>query len=100
MKKITSLALFLVFAATGCEKVAQRPISTPVLGGEKLVNIYYLAGRVGMEVSLVSKEKITFNDGINTVAILPKQDQVFVNNNYLAPLGKTKIVDGMLNVRR
>jgi N-acetylmuramoyl-L-alanine amidase len=30
---------------------------------------------------------------------LPKQNQIYVNNNYIAPLGKTKKIEGILNVR-
>jgi N-acetylmuramoyl-L-alanine amidase len=102
MKKIASLVLLfvlLVLAAAGCQQPAQRAGGIPSLGGGQMVNVYYLAGKVGMTVSLTSKDKITFNDGINTVTILTKQDQVFVNNNYLGAMGKTKVVDDLLNVR-
>jgi N-acetylmuramoyl-L-alanine amidase len=102
MRKLTSLILlfsFIIFAAAGCQKPSQRTGGRPSLAAEEMVNIYYLAGKIGMTVSLTSKEKITFNDGINTVTILTKQDQVFVNNNYLGALEKTKVVDGLLNVR-
>ncbi|MCX5633575.1 MAG: N-acetylmuramoyl-L-alanine amidase [Phycisphaerae bacterium] len=102
MRKTVSLILssiFVIFAAAGCQQPAQRTGGKPSLAGEEMVNVYYLAGKLGMTVSLTSKDKITFNDGINTVTILTKQDQVFVNNDYLSPLGKTKVVDDLLNVR-
>jgi N-acetylmuramoyl-L-alanine amidase len=102
MRKLALLVLLLVsvmFVAAGCQQPAQRAGGKPSLAGEQMVNIYYLAGKLGMIVSLTSKEKITFNDGINTVTILTKQDQIFVNNNYLGALGKTKVVDDLLNVR-
>jgi N-acetylmuramoyl-L-alanine amidase len=102
MRKTASmilLSVFVIFAAAGCQKPAQRTTGRPSLAAEEMVNIYYLAGKIGMIVSLTSKDKITFNDGINTVTILTKQDQVFVNNDYLSPLGKTKVVDDLLNVR-
>jgi N-acetylmuramoyl-L-alanine amidase len=102
MRKLALLVLLLVlvmFVAAGCQQPAQRAGGKPSLAGEQMVNIYYLAGKLGMTVSLASKEKITFNDGINTVTILTKQDQIFFNNNYLGTLGKTKVVDNLLNVR-
>jgi N-acetylmuramoyl-L-alanine amidase len=102
MRKTVSLILssiFVIFAAAGCQQSAKQPGSKPSLAGGEMVNVYYLAGKLGMSISLTSKDKITFNDGINTVTILTKQDQVFVNNDYLSPLGKTKVVDDLLNVR-
>ena len=103
MKKTASLislfSIFVIFAAAGCQQSAKQAGGKQSLAGEQMVDIYYLAGKLGMIVSLTDKDKITFDDGINNVTILPKQDQVFVNNNYAAPLGKTKIVDDLLNIR-
>jgi N-acetylmuramoyl-L-alanine amidase len=101
MRKTASmilLSVFVIFTAAGCQQAAKQTSGKSSLAGEQMVNIYYLAGKLGMTVSLTSKEKNTFNDGINTVTILTKQDQVFVNNNYLAPLGKTKKINDMLHV--
>jgi N-acetylmuramoyl-L-alanine amidase len=64
-----------------------------------MVNIYYLAGRLGMTVSQADDNKIVFGNASNTVAIYPKNDQVYVNDNYLSPLGKTKKINDMLHIR-
>jgi N-acetylmuramoyl-L-alanine amidase len=88
-----------MLAAAGCQQSAKKGGAIPLGQNEEMVSIYYLAGKVGMSMSTVTDDKITFNDTINTVTILPKQDQVYVNNNYVAPLGKTKKIDGLLNVR-
>ena len=88
-----------MLAAAGCQQSAKKTGASSLQQNEEMVNIYYLAGKVGMSMSQVTDDKITFNDTYNTVTILPKQNQVYVNNNYVAPLGKTKIIDGLLNVR-
>ncbi|MGA2914989.1 MAG: N-acetylmuramoyl-L-alanine amidase [Sedimentisphaerales bacterium] len=102
MRKTASLILssvFVIFAAAGCQQSAKQAAGKPALAGEQLVNVYYLAGRLGMTLSLTSKEKVIFNDGVNTVTILTNQDQVFVNSDSIGQLGKTKIIDDLLNVR-
>jgi N-acetylmuramoyl-L-alanine amidase len=63
-----------------------------------MVNIYYLAGKLGMTVSQ-EEDEVVLSDKNNTVTIYPKVDQVYVNNNYLTPLGRTKKIDDMLHVR-
>jgi len=88
-----------MLAAAGCQQSSKKGGAALLGQNEEMVNIYYLAGKVGMSMSTVTDDKITFNDTFNTVTILPKQNQVYVNNNYLSPLGKTKKVDGLLNVR-
>lgn len=101
MRKNASLVLssiFLIFAAAGCQQAVQRA-GGKSLANEELVNVYYLAGRLGMVISTAEKEKVTFSDGTNTVIILPTQNQVFVNNSPIGLLGKTKIIDDLLNVR-
>jgi len=52
-----------------------------------------------MTVSQADNNKIAFNNMNNTVTIYPKNDQVYVNNNYLTPLGRTKKINDMLHVR-
>jgi len=102
MKKSASLILlfiFVIFAAAGCQQPVKRAATGPLLANEQPVNIYYLAGRLGMTVSGADDKKIVFNDAKNTVAIYPKNDQVYVNDNYLAPLGRTKKINDMLHVR-
>ena len=102
MRKTASLTILLsallMLAAAGCQPSAKKGGAT-LQQNEEMVSIYYLAGKVGMSMSEVTDDKITFNDTYNTVTILPKQNQVYVNNNYLSPLGKTKKVDGLLQVR-
>jgi N-acetylmuramoyl-L-alanine amidase len=88
-----------MLAAAGCQQSAKKTGAVPLGQNEEMVNIYYLAGKVGMSMSQVTDDKITFNDTYNTVTILPKQNQIYVNNNYLSPLGKTKKVDDLLRVR-
>jgi len=102
MRKIASLILlsvFVIFAAAGCQQPAKRTAAGALAANEQPVNIYYLAGRLGMEVSQSDDSKIVFNDADNTVTIYPKNDQVYVNNNYLSPLGRTKKINDMLHVR-
>jgi N-acetylmuramoyl-L-alanine amidase len=102
MRKIASLILlsvFVIFAAAGCQQPAKRTATGELAANEQPVNIYYLAGRLGMEVSQSDDNKIVFNDADNTVTIYPKNDQVYVNNNYLSPLGRTKKINDMLHVR-
>src|SRR4030042_6723359 len=79
-----SLFGFIIFAAAGCQKPAQQTTGQPSLAAEKLVNIHYLAGRLGMTVSQADNNKNVFTDINNTVTIYPKNDLVYVNNNYLA----------------
>jgi N-acetylmuramoyl-L-alanine amidase len=93
------LSALLMLAAAGCQQSAKKTGAKLLQQNEEMVSIYYLAGKVGMSMSEVTDDKITFNDTYNTVTILPKQNQVYVNNNYVAPLGKTKKIDGLLNVR-
>lgn len=99
MKKLASLILLfalLILAVAGCQQPVKR---TGRLPADEQVNIYYLAGRLGMTVSQADDNKIIFSDIKNTVAIYPKDDQVHVNNNYLAPLGRAKKINNMLHVR-
>jgi len=61
MRKTVSLILlfiFVIFAAAGCQQPAQRAGGKTSLVGEEMVNVYYLAGKLGMSVSLTSKEKL------------------------------------------
>jgi N-acetylmuramoyl-L-alanine amidase len=102
MRKLASLILlfiFVIFAAAGCQQPAKRAAAGALAANEQPVNIYYLAGKLGMTVSQADDNKIVFNDTSNTVTIYPKNDQVYVNNNYLAPLGRTKKINDMLHVR-
>lgn len=100
------LAVFTALAVTGCQPQQQTTTPTqtkiqikPKPNNEIMVNVYYLAGKLGMNITSESDEKISFNDNLNTVTIYTKQNQVFVNESYIAPLGKTKKIDGLLNVR-
>jgi len=102
MRKTVSLILLFVFvmlAAAGCQQPAKRTSGSPLLKNEPLVDVYYFAGKLGMSITSATDNKISFNDTVNTVTILPKQNQIYVNDSYLGPLGKTKKVDGLLNIR-
>ncbi|MFA5293165.1 MAG: N-acetylmuramoyl-L-alanine amidase [Phycisphaerae bacterium] len=102
MRKTVSLILLFVFvmlAAAGCQQPAKRTGTSSLLKDEQLVDVYYLAGKLGMSISQATYDKISFNDTVNTVTILPKQNQIYVNDNYIGPLGKTKKIDGLLNIR-
>jgi N-acetylmuramoyl-L-alanine amidase len=93
------LSVLLMLAAAGCQPSAKKTGAVPLGQTEEMVNIYYLAGKIGMSVSMATDDKIIFNDTTNTVTILPKQNQIYVNDNYLSTLGKTKKVDDLLQVR-
>ena len=102
MRKTILLILFFVFvilAAAGCQQPVKRTTGKTTLANEPLVNIYYLAGRLGMTVTSSSDEKAVFKDSDNTVAIYFKEDQVYVNKSYVGPVGRTKKIDGQFNVR-
>jgi len=102
MRKNVSLVLlfaFVVFAAAGCQKPSQRTAGRPYLADEEMVNIHYLAGKLGMTVSQETNGKIVLNNTINTIAIYPKLDQIYVNNDYLGPVGKIKKIDGLIHIR-
>jgi len=94
---LTLLFVFVIFAVSGCQAPAKRTGDLS-LEPEQMVNIYYLAGKLGMTVSQAD-DKIILSDKNNTVTIHPKVDQVYINDNYLAPLGRTKKIDSMLHVR-
>lgn len=101
MRKNASLVLlfvFTIFAVSGCQAPAKRTTQVPLLEPEEMVNIYYLAGKLGMTVSQ-EEDEVTLSDKNNTVTIYPKVDQVYINNNYLTSLGRTKKIDDMLHVR-
>ncbi|MBU1260735.1 MAG: N-acetylmuramoyl-L-alanine amidase [Planctomycetes bacterium] len=102
MRKNASLVLlfvFVVFAAAGCQRLSQRTAGRPYLADEEMVSIYYLAGKLGMTVSQETNKKIVLSNTINTVAIYPKLDQIYVNNDYLEPVGKIKKIDGLIHIR-
>ena len=101
MRKTASMILlcvFVIFAASGCQQPAKRT-GAGGLQDETLINAYYLAGQLGMSVTSTNDEKISFNDTVNTVTLLLKQNQIYVNEEYLGPLGKTKKIDGLLHIR-
>jgi N-acetylmuramoyl-L-alanine amidase len=101
MRKIVSLILLgsVSLAFTGCQQAEKSKQLSPKLTDNLMVNVYYLAGKLGMNVTSINDEKISFNDSINTVTILIIQNQVFVNEAFIGPLGRTKKVEGMLLVR-
>lgn len=102
MRKNASLLLlfvFVVFAAAGCQRPSQRTAGRPYLADEEMISIHYLAGKLGMTVSQETNEKNVLNNTINTVAIYPKLDQIYVNNDYLGPVGKIKKIDGLIHIR-
>lgn len=93
------LFVFTIFAIAGCQQPAKRAAGGLLAANEQPVNIYYLAGKLGMTVSQANDNKIIFSNTSNTVTIYPKNDQVYVNNNYLTLLGRTKKINDMLHVR-
>lgn len=102
MRKNISLVLlfaFTILAAAGCQTPSQRTAGRPYLADEELISIHYLAGRLGMTVSQETSEKIVLNNAINTVAIYPKLDQIYVNNDYLGSVGRIKKIDGLIHIR-
>ncbi|OHB61247.1 MAG: hypothetical protein A2Y12_06395 [Planctomycetes bacterium GWF2_42_9] len=102
MRKIVSLILLagISLAITGCEQQQKTHKSkTPQLADNMLVNVYYLAGKLGMNISSIDEDKIIFDNALNNVMIDIKQGGVYLNNNYIAPLGRTQKVDGLLLVR-
>ena len=102
MRKNVSLVLlfvFTIFAAAGCQKPSQRTTERPYLADEEMINIHYLAGKLGMTVSQETNEKIVLDNTTNTIAIYPKLDQIYVNNDYLGPVGKFKKIDGLIHIR-
>ena len=100
-KKILCVLLFAVVSMgmSGCQQPAKRSSAGSLAGGEEFVNVYYLAGKLGMSVSLMTDRKVVFAGGGSTVAIYPKDDYIYFNDKYFGTLGKTKKVDGMLHVR-
>ncbi len=102
MRKNASLVLlfaFTIFAAAGCQRPSQRTADRPYLADEEMVSIHYIAGKFDMTVSQETNEKIVLNNTINTVAIYPKLDQIYVNNDYLGPAGRIKKIDGLTHIR-
>lgn len=102
MKKavsLVSISVMVIFAAAGCQPSVKKTATKPQMKDEVMVNVYYLAGKLGMSITSSSEEKLSFNDTINTVTIMLKQYQVYVNESYICPLGKTKKIDGQLWVR-
>jgi N-acetylmuramoyl-L-alanine amidase len=102
MRKIVSLILLagISLAMTGCEQQQKTNKSkSPQLAENMLVNVYYLAGKLGMNITSIDEEKIIFDDALNNVMIDIKQGGVYLNKNYIAPLGRTQKVEGLLLVR-
>jgi len=102
MRKNASLILlfvFTIFAVAGCKQPAKRTAGGLLAANDQPINIYYLAGRLGMAISQADDNKIVFSNITNTVTIYPKNDQIYVNDNYLAPLGRIKKINDMLHVR-
>lgn len=102
MRKNASLVLlfaFTIFAAAGCQKPSQRTAGRPYLANEEMVSIHYLAGKLGMTVSQETRDKIVLDNTTNTVAVYPKLDLIYVNNDYLGPVGKIKKIDGLIHIR-
>ncbi len=99
MRKIVSTVLLFILslALTGCQQQAAK--TSGKLADEKLINAYYLAGKLNMNVTSASEEKICFSDSLNKVVIDFKQNQVFVNEKFLCQIGKTKKTDGMTLIR-
>jgi N-acetylmuramoyl-L-alanine amidase len=99
-KKVLCALLFAVVSMgiSGCQQASKRT-SSGGLAEEEFINIYYLAGKLEMAVSLTTDRKVVFTGGGNTVAIYPKDDYVYFNDKYFGTLGKTKRIDGMLHVR-
>jgi N-acetylmuramoyl-L-alanine amidase len=99
MKRIVSLILltFVSLTLTGCQQQAAK--TSGKLADEKLINAYYLAGKLYMNVTSADEEKISFGDSLNKVVLDFKNDQVVVNEKALCPVGKTKKADGMTLVR-
>ncbi|HBG28877.1 MAG: hypothetical protein A2Y10_16780 [Planctomycetes bacterium GWF2_41_51] len=103
MRRNLSMVLLLAITAlavTGCQQQQVKQTQTKSkIKDEIMVNVYYLAGKLGMSITSITEEKISFNDTLNTVTIYPKQNQVFVNESFISALGKTKKIEGLLNVR-
>lgn len=93
------LSVIITLAVTGCQQSVKQTGAKGKLTEEVMVNIYYLAGKLGMNITSANAEKISFNDNLNTVTIYPKQNQVFVNESFISALGRTKKIDGLLHVR-
>jgi len=105
MKKFTLKVLLLVFmtlAVSGCQQPAKRAsagILAPSEPAGQMVNLYYLAGRLEMTVSLTTDRKVVLTGGGNNIAIFPKDNYLYFNDKYFGTLGKAKKIDGMWHVR-
>lgn len=96
-KILIAICLAALVAVTGCSNPNQP--SRTVLADNQMVNIYLLAGRLGMTIISVDKKTIEFEDSQNKVMLYLNLNQVYVNNSYLGPIGRTKKIDKMISVR-
>jgi N-acetylmuramoyl-L-alanine amidase len=99
-KKVLFISLLAIVSMgmSGCQQSSKRS-SSGSLAEDEFINIYYLAGKLEMPITLTTDRKIVFSGGGNTIAIYPKDDYVYLNDKYFGTLGKTKRIDGMLQVR-
>ncbi|MCD4831837.1 MAG: N-acetylmuramoyl-L-alanine amidase [Anaerohalosphaeraceae bacterium] len=100
MSKKTQLIVLLTaaFVLTGCAG-QQKSSKGTILADSEMVNIHLFAGRLTMTVKSIEKDRINIGNTDNTVNLYLDTDQVYVNNRYLTPLGRTKKIKGLLCVR-
>jgi N-acetylmuramoyl-L-alanine amidase len=99
MKRIVSIVslIFVALSFTGCQQQAVK--TSGKLADEKLINVYYLAGKLYMNITAADEEKVCFSDSLNKVTINFRYDQVTVNDKMIGAIGRTKQADGMTLVR-
>jgi len=94
----TLVILLALLAVAGCSP-SQKRGSGSVLANSEMINIHQLAGRLNMAVDSIGKNKVTFSNSTDSVTLYRDVDLIYLNNDYIGPLGKTKKIDGMLCVR-
>ena len=95
---LASLLTICSLAMIGCQGQQKSPQDS-ALADTAMINIYLLAGRMGMRVTTVENEKIIFSNDTDSVVIYRTIGKVYLNYEYLAETGKIKNIDGLPCIR-